>query len=200
MIARLVGTLVDHEEQRGIIDVNGVGYEVFAPSRALADWSAQGAPVTVHVSTQVREDAITLFGFPTPLERQAFTVLLGVTGVGPKLALACLEALSVDELARAAEQDDLRTLTRIQGVGKKTAQRLALELKGKLPVSFSPTALARTPVTRKPADPLHLALARLDFGKSEIDRALAGLEQRGIGVEAPVEQRLRAAIQILSGN
>src|SRR5690606_11010653 len=105
MIARLVGTLVDFEGNRGIVDVHGGGGEVCATSRALAAWSAEGSEGTIHVSTQVREDAITLYGFPTALERQAFGVLLGVSGVGPKLALACLEALSVGELARAAESD-----------------------------------------------------------------------------------------------
>lgn len=198
MIARLVGTLVDHEANRGILDVHGVGYEVFATSRALGTWSTSDEPVTVHVSTQVREDAITLFAFPSALDRQAFTALLGVSGVGPKMALSCLEALTVDELARATESDDVVALSRISGVGKKTAQRLALELKGKLPVSFVPTTSARTPV-RKPADPLPLALARLDYGKTEIDRALAGIESRGLA-EASMEERLRAAIQILSGS
>lgn len=197
MIARLVGTLVDFEGNRGIVDVHGVGWEVFATSRALAAWSAEGAEVTVHVSTQVREDAITLYGFPTALERQAFTVLLGVSGVGPKLALACLDALSVGELARASEADDLVSLGRISGVGKKTAQRLALELKGKLPVTFEPTSPARVPA-RPASDPLALALAQLDYGRPEIERALGGVEQRGLGA-APLEQRLRVAIQILSG-
>lgn len=197
MIARLVGTLVDFEGNRGIVDVHGVGWEVYATSRALAAWSAEGSEVTIHVSTQVREDAITLYGFPTALERQAFGVLLGVSGVGPKLALACLEALSVGELARAAESDDLATLGRIAGVGRKTAQRLALELKGKLPVGFEPTAPARSPA-RPASDPLALALAQLDYGRPEIERALGGIAQRGLS-GAPLEQRLRVAIQILSG-
>lgn len=197
MIARLVGTLVDVDGNRGILDVHGVGWEIFAPTQALATWLAADAPVTVHVSTQVREDAILLYGFPTAVERQAFTVLLGVSGIGPKLALACLEALTVDELARAAEADDVVALTRISGVGKKTAQRLALELKGKLPASFEPTAPARTPARPAP-DPLALALAQLDYGRSEIDRAVLTVEQRGLA-SAPLDARLRAAIQILSG-
>jgi len=197
MIGRLVGTLVDFDGNRGIVDVHGVGWEVFATSRALAAWSAEAGPVTVHVSTQVREDAITLYGFPTPVERQAFTVLLGVSGVGPKLALACLEALSVDALARAAESDDVVALGRISGVGKKTAQRLALELKGKLPVVFVPGAPARVPA-RPAHDPLALALAQLDYGRAEIDRAIGVVEQRGLG-GAALDERLRAAIQILSG-
>lgn len=200
MIARLVGTLVDREGTRGILDVSGVGYEVFATSRAFEGWEGHEEPVVVHVSTQVREDAIQLFGFPTALDRTAFQVLISVSGVGPKMALATLDALSVDDLASACERDDVATLSRIPGVGKKTAQRLALELKGKLPVSFAPTSPARTPVKRAPADPLPLALARLDYGKSEIDRALAALAEQGLPPDAPTADRLRAAIRVLSGS
>ena len=197
MIAMLRGTVVHREGSRGIVDVSGVGYEVFAPSRSLEGWGDD--EVTVWVSTQVREDAITLYGFDSDTDRVAFQVLLGVKGVGPKAALAILDTLPVADLASAVERDDLRTLSKAPGIGKRTAQRLALELKGKLPASFAPAAgAARTrPVN---SDALPLALARLDYGRSEIDRALSGLEARGISTDAPLQQRLSTALAILSGS
>ncbi|HHO54448.1 MAG TPA: Holliday junction branch migration protein RuvA [Deltaproteobacteria bacterium] len=197
MIARLTGTLVHHEPNRGILDVHGVGYEIFATHHALAAWEGKDQ-VTIHISTQVREDAITLFAFPRPLERTAFQILLGVSGVGPKMALAALEALALEELYRAVESDDVVVLSRIPGVGKKKAQRLALELKGKLPIDLE----VEGPQPRGaagPADDLPLALAQLDYGKSEIDRALAGLEEQGIAVDAPLQERLAAALRVLAG-
>lgn len=205
MIAQLVGRIVDDasvvtsgEPGRGVIDVNGVGYEIHATSRSLHHWAGEDQ-ARVHVSTQVREDAITLFAFESLLERDAFLVLLGVNGVGPKMALQALEALSVEDLHRAVESDDVVTLCRISGVGKKKAQRLALELKGKLPVSFDVPAGQVRPRVVRPADDLPLALAQLDYGKTEIDRALAGLEAQGIMPDAPLQQRLKAALQVLAG-
>ncbi len=200
MIARLVGTLVERAGGVGIVDVRGVGYEVLAPSRALDLWAAAGDEVLIHVSTQVREDAITLYGFPTLRERLTFQTLLGVSGIGPKIALAALDAMDVDQLAQAVETDDLIALSRISGVGRKSAQRLALELKGKIVADFAPVSPARAAARRKEADMLPLALARLDYGKSEIDRALAALSDQGLGPDADLQQRLRAALRILSAN
>jgi Holliday junction DNA helicase RuvA len=196
----LRGTLVAREAPRGVVDVQGVGWEVFATARALDGWAAAAEPVTVFVSTQVREDAIQLFGFPTDLERKAFEVVMSVDGFGPRLALATLDALPAGELHRAVEADDARTLARIPGVGAKKAQRLALELKGKLPVGFDvPAGAARTKVAAQPADPLPLALAQLEYGKSEIDRALSALGDQGLGPDAPLDARLKAALGVLAG-
>ena len=198
MIARLRGRLVDREGTRGILDVGGVGYEVFAPGRTLDLWSGD-AEVVVHVSTQVREDAIQLFGFGTELDRQAFVVLLGVSGFGPKLALSTLDALEVHALAHAVDTDDVRTLGRIPGVGTRKAQRLALELKGKVPVGFDvPTRTVVRPA--QPTDPLPLALAQLEYGKSEIDRALRALDDEGVPHDAALPERLKAALRTLSGS
>jgi holliday junction DNA helicase RuvA len=196
LIARLTGKLVDSRSNRGIIDVNGVGYEIFATQRDLSAWTDEDT-VIVSVSTQVREDSIHLYGFASEDKRLAFEVLLSVSGVGPKVALATLDTFSTSELAQAVETDDIRALNQIAGVGKKTAQRLALELKGKLAVSFEPNARARTKI-KIPADPLPLALARLGYTKSEIDTALHALQSQGISREADVSERLRAALRALS--
>ena len=196
MIARLRGALIDADGNRGIVDVSGVGYEVFAPKNALVSWQNE-EQIDVHVCTQVREDAITLYGFPSGTERQTFVTLIGVKGVGPKMALAALDTLSPQALAEAIARDDVLALNKIPGVGKRTAQRLALELKGKLVTSFVPTQAARTAV--KKDDPLPLALARLGYTKSEIDRAKAGLEQQGVAADEDTSIRLQAALRILSG-
>jgi holliday junction DNA helicase RuvA len=200
VIARLTGRVVEADGTRGVVDVGGVGYEVFATERALAEWlGADG--VTMSISTQVREDAITLYGFHDDTERKAFLTLLSVTGFGPKMALAALDTLAVDELYRAVEGDDLVALGRIPGVGSKKAQRLALELKGKLPVTFDGVVGAvRAPRARTPPDPLPLALAQLEYAKSEIDRALGALSAQGIGADAPLEVRIKAALVALSNS
>jgi Holliday junction DNA helicase RuvA len=198
LIAMLKGAVAHHEGTRAILDVRGVGYEVFAPSRSIEAWRGEDE-VTVWVATRVREDAFQLFGFADDIERQAFDVLTSVTGVGPKMALAALDTLTVDELVRAVETDDHRSLCKVAGVGKKKAQRLALELKGKLPVGFTPTAGGRPPRPVTPDDPLPLALAQLDYGKSEIDRARAALEEQGLGEDQPLQARLQAALRYLSG-
>ena len=200
MIARLVGKLVDRAGGIGVLDVSGVGYEIVSPMRALDEWNVVDGDILVHVSTQVREDSITLYGFATRRERETFQVLLGVSGIGPKIALAALDTLQVDALAQAVETDDLLTLSKISGVGKKSAQRLALELKGKIAADFVPTSGKKPAGKRKESDMLPLALARLDYGKSEIDRAMRTLAEQDMGPDADLQQRLSAALRILSSN
>ena len=193
----LKGRVAHRDGQRAVFDVNGVGYEVFSPSRVLDLWAGDDE-VVAWVATRVREDAITLYGFADDTERRAFDVLTGVSGVGPKMALAALEAMSVGALVRAVETDDMVALCTIAGVGKKKAQRMALELKGKLPASFDPAAVAERR-TAQPDDALPLALAQLDYGKSEIDKARAALDEQGLGPDQPLQARLQAALRFLSG-
>lgn len=199
MIARLVGTLVARDGHRGIVDVRDVGYAVHAPNTALDAWAADGGPVEVHVVTDVREDAITLYGFATDVDRRAFEALREVNGVGPKLALATLDTLELGVLVKAVEQDDVVTIAKVPGIGKKLAQRMALELKGKLPVGFVPvTGPAPVPSPRRD-DTLALALAQLGYTRTEIVRAEAAIAERGVAVDAATGERLRAALAVLSG-
>jgi len=198
VIAMLTGRVAHRDGLRAIVDVQGVGYEVFSPSRVLDDWTARGEPVQAFVATRVREDAITLYAFDDDTERKAFDVLTSVSGVGPKMALSALDTLSLQDLVHAIERDDIKVLSKISGVGGKTAKRLALELKGKMPISFSPTSPGK-PRSVAAQDPLPLALAQLDYGKSEIDRALRALEEQGIDASAPLQSRLQAALRALSG-
>jgi len=198
LIARLTGTLVERLTDCGVLDVNGVGYEVFSTERNLEAWAGTD-PVSVHIHTVVREDVIALYGFQTADEKTAFRVLIGVSGCGPKMALAALNTYTVSELTTSIEADDVSALSKISGVGKKKAQRLALELKGKMPASFQAAGAKLAHKKRGPVDQLPLALARLDYGKSEIDRAIRALAQRGISADEPVQKRLAAALKILSG-
>lgn len=198
MIARIAGNLVERDGNRAVVDVRGVGYEVFAPERTLEAWSDDDV-VTAHISTQVREDAIVLYGFATALDRRAFDVLLSVSGVGPKMALAALESMDVASLQLAVETDDTRALSSINGVGAKTAKRMALELKGKLPAEFSPTSARQTRAPMPKDDPLVIALTQLEYGRAEIDRTAGALVDQGLGPEASLQDRIRAALKILSG-
>ena len=116
-----------------VVDVAGVGYEVRVPLSTLSDLPPEGASVHLHIYTHVRDDAIVLFGFATHGEKKVFITLLGVTGVGPKLALNILSGIKADEFASAVEAEDIALLSSVPGLGKKTANRIVLELKGKLP-------------------------------------------------------------------
>lgn len=200
MIALLRGLVADRHDGRVVLDVGGVGYLVHCPP-AVAGALPDDAEATLHVSTIVREDAITLFGFDSTDARDTFDILRDVNGVGPRLALAVLSTLDPPTLAGAIARDDIATLVKVPGIGRKTASRLCLELKGKLPEAFLAGA-TMVPVVlpkpkRAPPDPLRLALAQLDYRKSEIDRALAD-ETVGGPDDAPLEDRLRAALRVLA--
>lgn len=193
----LRGTLIERDGSRGILDVSGVGYEVFAPGSVLDGWTVANSEVRAHIYTQVAEDTLSLYGFESAEQRLAFVTLLSVSGVGPKVALAALETLAVGELARAVDAGDFAALGRIKGVGKKTAQRIALELKGKLP---NTTPLSPLPSSPSSEDALPLALDRLGYSRAEIAKAVAGIAAQGLGSEDTVSVRLKAALAVLSGS
>lgn len=130
MIGRISGTLIAKQPPRVIIDVQGVGYEIDVPMSTLYELPDLGRPATLLTHLIVREDAQLLYGFATEPERSAFRELIRVSGVGPRIALAVLSGLSVDQLAQAVSLQETGLLTRVPGIGKKTAERLILELKG----------------------------------------------------------------------
>lgn len=191
MIARLAGTVAAIEGDTLVVDVHGVGYAVAVPTR-LAAAARVDIAVVLWVHTAVREDAITLYGFALPADRAAFELLIGVTGVGPRIALSALSAMAVADLARAIEGNDLRALTAISGIGRKTAERLVLELRGKL--AWTPGGTDPGPRPTAVDDPLALALAQLGYKKSEIDLAVARLADAGLGA-APLAERVAAALR-----
>lgn len=194
MIAHIAGAVLSVEGDRLIVDVHGVGYLVAVPHR-VAETTAPGGPIALWVHTAVREDDIALYGFPSPAERTTFDLLIGVSGIGPKIALSLLSALDVPALARAIESNDVRALSSVSGVGKKTAERLVLELRGKL--AWSPADFPVTARALAPSDPLPLALAQLGYKKSEIDLAVARLADAGLA-DAPLSERVGAALRLFS--
>ena len=132
MIGRLKGTLLEKAPPAILLDVSGVGYEVDVPMSTFCNLPEAGAEVTLLTHFVVREDAMLLYGFATAAEREAFRALIRISGVGPRIALAVLSGLTVEQLASAVEAGEAGLLTRIPGIGKKSADRLILELKGKL--------------------------------------------------------------------
>jgi Holliday junction DNA helicase RuvA len=132
VIAHLRGKLIEKDPARVVLDVNGVGYEVFVPLTTFSSLPERGGEVAVDVHTHVREDVIALYGFSTRRERSIFEKLMSISGIGPKLAITILSGGSVDDLVTAIRRSDLVRLTAIPGVGKKTAERIIVELKDKL--------------------------------------------------------------------
>jgi len=133
VIAHLRGRILEKHPNRIAVDVNGVGYDVFVPLSTFYGIGDAGHEIALRIHTHVREDALALYGFATRLEQDLFERLIGVSGIGPKLALAVLSGLEPHDLVRAIERGDVARLTNIPGVGKKTSERIVLELKDRLP-------------------------------------------------------------------
>ena len=148
VIAQLRGRILEKHPNRLVTDVNGVGYEVFVPLSTFYGLGEPGSEVALRIHTHVREDALLLYGFATALEQELFERLIGVGGIGPKLALAVLSGIEPTELVRAIERGDVARLTAIPGVGKKTSERIVLELKDRLPRCRSPRRLPAAPRRR----------------------------------------------------
>lgn len=197
MIARLKGILDTLASDHAIIDVNGVGYLVFCSGRTLSALGAAGDSVSVHIETHVREDHIHLYGFSTTAEKESFTLLQSVQGVGAKLALQILSAFPVDDLTRAIAQGDVTGLTRAPGVGKKLAQRLTTELKdkvGALPVSAGSGPVAAAPARAGAEAEALSALLNLGYRRIEAEAALmraASAAGEGATVEALITGGLK---------
>lgn len=198
MIACLRGLLFKKLPESLIVDVGGVGYEVFFPQSAQDRLPGLGDEVFLHIQTVVREDAFILFGFLESTEKEMFQLLNTISGVGPKLAMHILAGISPAEIARAIMHDDLARLTRLPGVGKKTAERLCLELKDK--VQFVPEALSVTsPAFALPGDNERVhdaisALLNLGYPAARAREALAAVRQQ-TGVEAFAAMRLEELLR-----
>jgi Holliday junction DNA helicase RuvA len=195
LIGRLAGSVVEQADSTLTVDVSGVGYEVHVPRGTLGRAGASAAEhprVTLFIHTHVREDTLDLFGFASDIERSVFRLLIGVPNVGPKTALGILSALPPPELASAVADRDLARLTSISGIGKKTAERLILELKEKLP-RVAEFRTSSTP-ERLGDDKARLlgALTNMGFRLPEAERAVSALESR-IGKE-PLAELLKAAL------
>jgi len=179
VIAHLSGRLIEKALQRLVIDVNGVGYDVTVPLSTLYAVGEPGAPVALRIYTRVTEEAIQLFGFHTALEQQLFERLIAVNGVGPKVALAVLSGIEPADLVRAVRQSDVARLTRIPGIGKKTAERLVLELKDRMPDGVAPHSAAPETAEDVVKDDVVSALLNLGYQRSAIDRAIDRVARDG---------------------
>ncbi len=189
MIGRLRGTLASKGGESILVDVGGVGYQVGMAPRGIAGLPGKGQEVVVHTHLHVREDQMALFGFGTADERDLFRVLLTASGIGPKLALAILATLPPDDLQRAVLTEDAGALTAVPGIGKKSAQKLILDLRSRL--HMPDTEL--TPSS--PMAEVRDALEGLGYQSTEVWEALKGLGDGGESVEA----LLKAALQRLGG-
>ena len=199
MIAFLRGTILEKQPQRLIVDVNGIGYEVLVPLSTYFDAAEPGsaAPVSLHVHTHVREDALQLFGFASRFELELFTRLIGISGIGPKLALAVLSGIEPAELVRAVRTQNISRLTSIPGVGKKTAERIGLELKDRLPQGFGgPDPAPLSADDRVRADLLS-ALSNLGYPRPAAERA-ADTVLGDRSAAHTLESALRAALKELT--
>ena len=196
MIGRLRGEIVEQGGDFVVLDVGGVGYHVRMGARQLAELPEIGE-ATLSIQTQVREDDISLFGFHDTHDRDAFRVLLTVSGVGPKAAMALIGALPLHELASAIDTENIAVISKAPGIGAKTAKRLALELKGKLSTGISIPNGLPAKARRISSDPLPLALAQLGYRKSEIDIAINHLAEADMAT-GPIEKRLSEALRALA--
>jgi len=171
MIAHLRGKLISKHPSQAIVEAGGVGYEVNISIPTFSDLPGLGAEVALFVHTHVREDALALFGFLRPEEKQLFEKLISVSGIGPKLAITILSGMQAEAMVAAIKGNNVALLTRIPGIGKKTAERMVLELRDKLEAFGVPAAVAASPVE----EDVLSALVNLGYNRSLVEKALAGL-------------------------
>ncbi len=177
MISQLTGSIIDKQPPLIMIDVNGVGYEVFVSMQTFYGLPATGEKVRVYTQMVVREDAHLLFGFGNTTERETFRLLIKVSGIGAKTALGILSVLSSDDLARAIADEDIKVLSSVPGIGKKTAERLALELRGKLSISGAVPMATDGLFAAEPdaSDDILSTLLALGYNEREAKAACKGL-------------------------
>ena len=197
MIAFLRGRVLDKHPNRIVVDVNGVGYQLHVPLSTYYDIGDPGTDITLRVHTHVREDALQLFGFLTALEQQLFERLIAVSGIGPKLAVAVLSGIDSRELVASIQRADVARLTRIPGIGKKTAERIVLELKDRLGDVAPPI----TDATGEPAsvdqlrDDVISALENLGYHRPLAEKAVDAVRARDGA--AAFEDALKGALREL---
>lgn len=188
MIGRITGTLIEKNPPTICVDVHGIGYEIDVPMSTLYDLPDLSQQVTLYTHLSIRDDAHVLFGFAKAAERIAFRTLIKVSGIGPKTALGILSGLSVDDLASAIQNQDIALLTRAPGIGKKTAERMILELRDKFNVGVV------SPSTSIDRDDILNALLALGYNNTEVNKAV-----KKISADVSVSEGIRQALQILSG-
>jgi len=193
VIGRLQGVLLRKEPPALMLDVGGVGYELEAPMTTFYELPAVGERVTLYTHLVVREDAHLLYGFVREAQRRLFRELLKVNGVGPRVALAVLSGLSDEEFSRCVAEEDIARLTKVPGIGRKTTERLVIEMRDKLPKDIPlPASTAAGPAA--PGDPVSeavSALVALGYKPNEASRAVRSASTKGLSAEEIIRQALK---------
>ena len=198
MIGRLRGKLLAKQTPHILIDVQGVGYEVEVPLTTYFKLPAPGDEVVLHTHLIVREDAHVLYGFTAESDRALFRELIKVNGVGAKLAAAILSGIAVDEFARCVRDNDLARLTRLPGIGKKTAERLVIEMRDRLKVKAAPMTGLPTEAAEIEPDPVDdaiSALVALGYKPPDASRMVSRVKAEGLGCEEIIRRALQAGLK-----
>jgi len=195
VIGRLHGVLLRKEPPALLVDVSGVAYELEAPMTTFYELPAVGDQVTLYTHLVIREDAHLLYGFVRETQRRLFRDLLKVNGVGPRVALAVLSGLSDDEFTHCVAEEDITRLTKVPGIGRKTAERLVIEMRDKLPKDVpAPAARIAAGTGNAPSDPVSeavSALVSLGYKPNEASRAVRGVPAKGLNAEEIIRQALK---------
>jgi len=201
MIGQLRGQLIQKKPNVLLLDVQGVGYEVFIPLTSFYELPSEGNEVTLKIHTHVREDTLTLFGFLSQREKDFFLKLVSISGIGPKLAISILSGAQVEELAQAIASGNLARLTSIPGVGRKTAERVVLELKSQVTPFLLPEQIEAAKEANAPTaleEDILSALTNLGYPRSNAEKALA-MVLRSEECERTFEEILRNTLRRLAG-
>ncbi len=195
MIAHLRGKLLAKHPNQAIVEVGGVGYDITISVPTFSDLPDTGSEVALHIHTHVREDALALYGFLRSAEKELFEKLITVSGIGPKLAITILSGMQADEMASAIRGNDVARLTRIPGIGKKTAERMVLELRDKMPAAGVTPTTAVTAMSPVEEDVLS-ALMNLGYQRQPAEKVVANVSKKVPG--AAFEAMFREALAMLS--
>jgi Holliday junction DNA helicase RuvA len=195
MIAHLRGKLLTKHPNQAIIETVGVGYEVTITVPTYSELPAVGNEVALHIHTHVREDVLALYGFLRPAEKLLFEKLIGVSGIGPKLAITILSGMPADDMTGAIRGNDIARLTKIPGIGKKTAERMVLELRDKLPAAGAPEMPAIPAMSAVEEDVLS-ALTNLGYQRAAAEKAVLSVTRNGKG--GSFDAMFRETLSVLS--
>lgn len=180
MIAHLRGKLLAKHPNQAVVETAGVGYDVTISVPTFSELPGVGTDIALHIHTHVREDVIALYGFLRPSEKVLFEKLITVSGIGPKLAITILSGMGADEMVGAIRGNDVVRLTRIPGIGKKTAERMVLELRDKLPPT-APTVAAAAPIMNAMEEDVLSALVNLGYQRAAAEKALEAATKNRVG-------------------
>jgi Holliday junction DNA helicase RuvA len=192
MIAHLRGKLLEKHPNQAVVETGGVGYDVAISIPTFSELTSVGSEVSLHIHTHVREDQLALYGFGRPEEKQLFEKLITVSGIGPKLAMTILSGMAADDMANAIRGNDVARLTRIPGIGKKTAERMVLELRDKLP-AVGAGQVREMPSFSGTQEDVLSALVNLGYQRAAAEKALSSVEKN-----VPFDAMFRAALAVMA--